>query len=75
MRLVQPSTIPSLKTRVHLFESLRLSTHEAMKTVYGDRYMYVPVQNCEGASVLLEDGKDVGLIRITGMIGVSMDYF
>ena len=58
--------------RVDLFESLGLSTHESVMTVYEDGCMYVPVQNCEGPRVRLEVGMDIGLIR---MIGESVDEF
>ena len=52
-----------LEPQLDIFESLGLRTHESVVTVLEDGYMYVPVQNCDGVSVRLEQGTDVGVVR------------
>ena len=74
------STLPeSRKSQVlfepknDVFESYGLSSHEAVISVCEDGCMYVPVQNCEGVSVHLEEGIDIGLIRVVGKVGTELN--
>ena len=56
-----------------VFESYGLSSHEAVISVCEDVCMYVPVQNYEGVSVHLEEGIDIGLIRVVGKVGTELN--
>ena len=53
-----------LEPQLDIFESLGLRTHESVVTVLEDGYMHVPVQNCDGVNVRLEQGTDV-----SGIVG------
>lgn len=56
-----------------VFESHGLLSHEAVVSVSEDGCMYVPVQNCDGVSVHIEEGIDVGVIRCVGALGPELN--
>ena len=51
-----------------------ISSNEAIVSVCEDNCMYVPVRNCDGASVCLEKGMDIGVIRVVGELGPEMSF-
>ena len=58
----------------NVFESCGLYSHEAIISVYEDGSMYVPVQNCDGACVHLDQGIDVGVTRCVSALGPELNY-